>query len=290
MSATINFEAIGTTWRVDLGGDLSPDQIAVCMGAVMRRIGAFDRAYSRFRDDSTVSEMAKEAGDYDLPSDAGPMIALYNELYDLTDGAVTPMIGQTLVEAGYDASYSFQERQLSPVPAWPGVADWDGQRLKLQQPALLDFGAAGKGYLVDLVGEAIRAHGITGFTVDASGDMMHRSDDREFISVGLEHPSDPSQVIGVAELASASLCGSAANRRQWGNFHHIIDPHSLSPTREVLAVWVVAATTLLADGLSTALFFTTPERLISRYAFEYVVVASDLSVRYSPNFPGEVYS
>lgn len=290
MLFTTTFAAIGTEWQIDLYGDIAANRVDACMAAVQMRIYEFDLSYSRFRSDSLVSVMAQSAGKFDLPPDAGPMIELYNQLYDLTEGAMTPLIGQTLVEAGYDADYSFRETTLSTVPAWPEVASWDGKSLSLTQPALLDFGAAGKGYLVDLVSTVIEEYGFTAYTIDASGDLKHLGFGHEALRVGLEHPADATQVVGLAEIVGSSLCGSAGSRRRWGRWHHVINPHTLTSPEAVQAVWVVADSTILADALTTALFFVGPTRLLPQYNFEYVIIYEDMSARHSPNWPGELYS
>ncbi|MBV6760325.1 FAD:protein FMN transferase [Rhodococcus opacus] len=56
---------------------------------------------------------------------------------------------------------------------------------------MTDVGAAGKGYLVDLVSRTLTEEGIDRFLVDASGDMRHRG--AEAVRVGLEHPGFPAE-------------------------------------------------------------------------------------------------
>ncbi|HSX00888.1 MAG TPA: FAD:protein FMN transferase [Candidatus Saccharimonas sp.] len=293
---TTTFDAIGTRWRLDLPGDLSAAAGRAALMAVRERIAEFDKAYSRFRPDSLVAAMAASAGEYQLPPDAPAMLAVYRRVYDLTGAAVTPLIGQVLADAGYDAAYSLQERPLSQPPAWDEVLAWDGyNQLTLTAPALLDFGAAGKGYLVDLVGETLASQGLTTYTIDAGGDLLHRATAATPpLRVGLEHPADPSLVVGVAELGAAnpliSLCGSAGNRRHWGRFHHIIDPRTLASPTSVQAVWVAAPTALVADILTTALFFVPPSRLQSHFGFEYVILDQDYRAEISPGFPGTLFT
>ena len=41
---------------------------------------------------------------------------------------------------------------------------------EMKQAAMLDFGAAGKGYLVDIVGQVLENHGIKNYVIDAGGD------------------------------------------------------------------------------------------------------------------------
>jgi thiamine biosynthesis lipoprotein len=282
------FPAIGTHWNVDIYEPLANQ--AEVLGTIKRRIATFDKHYSRFRDDSLVADMARTAGKYRLPPDAKPLFDLYCELYELSDGAVTPLIGQTLSDAGYDATYSLQPGTLRHPPAWDEALDYHFPTLVVKQPVLLDVGAAGKGYLVDIVGDVLQHYGVHTFCVDAGGDMLFRTVEAPALDVGLEHPGDARQVIGVAHLRNQSICGSAGNRRTWANFTHIIDPHTLMSPQHIRAVWVVADTTLLADMLTTALFFLPATNLQGRYTFEYALVRQDYSLERSAHFPASFFT
>lgn len=286
-----SFKAIGTTWVIDIDERLLPAQEADLLAKILARIDLFDKAYSRFRPDSTVSEMARTSGTYLFPTDAEPMLRLYQQLYQITKGAVTPLIGQVLVDAGYDPQYSLQPKALQRPPTWEEAIEFQSpSTLIAKQPIQLDFGALGKGYLIDLVGSLIWDQGFRSFCVDAGGDMVQRSATGEMLRVGLEHPENEVEAIGVATLLNASLCGSAGNRRRWDKYHHIMNPHSLSSPREILAVWVIAKTTLVADAMTTALFFTEPETLLKYFSFEYLMMFADHSVKMSPHFSAEVFT
>jgi FAD:protein FMN transferase len=258
------------------------------LAAVEQRIAEFDRVYSRFRDDSLVARIATEPGSYHFPPDAGELFALYRELYEATDGAVTPLVGRALETLGYDRAYSLQPLGAPrAVPPWDEAFGWDGSRLTVLRPVTVDVGAAGKGYLVDLVAGLLRDHGVDECVVDASGDMLHRG--AGSLRVALEHPLDSSRAIGVFELRNRALCASATNRRTWGEgLHHIIDVATGLPTRGVIATWVIADSALLADGLATALFFAT-EAQLSRFDFQFVRMFSDGRVEHSAQFDGELF-
>ena len=60
------------------------------------------------------------------------------------------------------------------VPRWEDSLAWDGRELQTVRPLVLDVGAAGKGYLVDIVGRLLDAAGVGAFVIDASGDILHR--------------------------------------------------------------------------------------------------------------------
>lgn len=284
--AAWRFEAIGTAWQIDTAEPLAQDTAA----AVTTRIDEFDAVWSRFRPDSVVSRIAVEGGAWVFDEDSRALLDLYVELHDVSDGAVTPLVGRTLSDLGYDDTYSLRAvAEPAAVPAWESF-DWAYPTLFAREPLLIDVGAAGKGHLVDLVAEVLSEHGVQQFTIDASGDLLHRR--AEPLRVALEHPGDATRAIGVAELpAGRALCASATNRRAWGDgLHHVLDGRTGRPTRDIVATWVVAGSGLLADGLATAHFLTDPARLMSRFDHEFVRMHADGRVEWSPDFPGEVFS
>ena len=286
---TFVFEAIGTHWQIEIRDTLSEAVQQALLQRIRERIAEYDQHYSRFRDDSLVRQMARQAGVYTLPIDAKPMFDLYHALYGVTDGLVTPLIGQVLIDAGYDAQYSLQPKTLHQPPKWEEVLEYAYPTLVVKRPVALDLGAMGKGYLIDIVAALLVAEGVASFCINAGGDILERGTTQDkALRVGLEHPADSTQVIGVATIKHQSMCGSAGNRRAWAQYHHILNPVTLSSPRDIIAVWTIASTTLLADGLSTALFFVPADKLAT-FSFEYLVLRSDYSFEKSPHFPGEMF-
>jgi thiamine biosynthesis lipoprotein len=284
--AELAFEAIGAPWRITTP-DPIPGELA---DAIAARIDEFDAVYSRFRADSLVTRIAHGAGSWRFPPDAAPLFALYRTLYNATEGAMSPLVGARLEDLGYDRDYSLRARnEAVEVPVWDDIMHWDGTRLTTTAPVLVDVGAAGKGYLVDLVAVVLRDAGVDEYLIDASGDLLHRGGAP--VRVGLEHPRDPTQAIGVCELSNAALCASAPGRRAWGpGLHHILDATTGLPTETVAATWALAASGLQADGLATALFFAAGPALSAGLSFEYVRMFPDSRVEYSRGFPGEVFT
>jgi thiamine biosynthesis lipoprotein len=284
--AELAFEAIGAPWRIT-----TPDPIPLDLAAAIEsRIGEFDAVYSRFRADSLVTEIAGKSGTWQFPPDAAPLFALYRTLYNATEGAMSPLVGARLEDLGYDRDYTLSPRnEVVDVPVWDDIMHWDGTRLTTTAPVLVDVGAAGKGYLVDLVAVVLRDAGVEEYLIDASGDLLHRGDTP--VRVGLEHPFDPTQAIGICELSNAALCASAPGRRSWGpGLHHILDATTGLPTDTVAATWAHASSGLLADGLATALFFAAAPALSAGFNFEYVRMFPDSRIEYSRSFPGELFT
>ena len=284
------FEAIGTQWEIEIEQDVPAEKLAHVKNDVVRRIDDFDKTYSRFRPDSTVTAMSQAAGTFEFPSDASLMFQLYRNIYDISDGQVSPLIGQMMAQAGYDALYSLKPKPLTKLPAWDNAMSVQDNVITSKQPVYLDFGAAGKGRLVDLVSDLITDSGIRRFIVDAGGDMYRSTaDGTSLADVGLEHPDQPGHVIGVVRLGRGALCGSAGNRRAWAGYNHILDPAKRASPMHIKAVWVTAQTTMLADMLTTALYFCQPDELKPYYRFEYAMVLSDNSLSYSSSFPATFF-
>ena len=108
--------------------------------------------------------------------------------------------------------------------------------------------------------------------------------------VGLEHPYDPARVVGVCHLKNQALCASSITRRCWGEgLHHILDGRTGQPVHDVVATWVVADNAALADGLATALFFTSARELESSFSFSYVRLLASGRVEASSSFEGELF-
>lgn len=279
------FEAIGTTWDIQLFDTITDHDWSQLTVAIQKRIEKFDQTYSRFRADSLVTRMSQQSGRYSLPADGYELLDFYDQLFRLTGGQVTPLIGQALVQAGYDASYLFEPGPISQTPDWDDVISFSPTRLTLQQPALLDFGAAGKGHLIDIVGDLISQAGLKSFLINAGGDLLQRSIDIKPLTVGMENPKDTSEVLGTVRLMNKSLCASAGSKRQWAGYHHILDPELKRSPSDVIATWVIADTTMIADGLATALFFTDASSLLKQFVFSYAVLTSNMSLQFSNDFP-----
>ena len=283
------FDAIGTQWTIEIFQELSATRRTKIVTSTTDRIAAFDANYSRFRSDSLVARMAQKAGTYTLPSDARAMLDLYKKLYDITEGKVTPLIGDLLEDAGYDAQYSLQPKAIRGVPKWNEILEYDFPKLTVRRPTMLDFGAAGKGYLVDIIGELLHTQKVYAFSINAGGDILVSQPPTGTLPIALEHPADASMAIGIAKLSHGSLCGSSGNRRAWADYHHIMDPDKQASPMHIHALWVYAETAILADAISTCLFFASPELIARYFDFEYAIVKTDNSLVVSPKFPATFF-
>ncbi|PSL38854.1 thiamine biosynthesis lipoprotein [Labedella gwakjiensis] len=283
----MRFDAIGTSWQIDVDGALSEQ----ARRHVLDRIDRFDRDWSRFRDDSLVAEIAAGPGEWALPPEGKRLFALYRRLYDLTGGRVSPFVGGAIARLGYGPSTPAVDATtpVGRVTEWEGLASVDGDVLRTTDATLIDVGAAGKGLLVDLVVDMLGAHDLIDVTVDASGDLRVAGARSE--RVALEHPFDPRRAIGVVEVSDGALCASATNRRVWGDgLHHMIDGLTGRPVENVVATWALAPTAMVADGAATALFFSSPAEVYAATGAIGVRMFSDGRSERHRDFSGELFS
>jgi thiamine biosynthesis lipoprotein len=284
--ADFSFDGIGTRWEVSTPSPLADGHRRRLLDVV----ADYDSAWSRFRPDSLVSRAARQPGSYDFPAGAADLEPLYRALYRLCGGAMTPLIGGSLAQLGYDGGYSL--RPLGPpvaAPRWEDALEWNATVLTTRAPVVIDVGAAGKGQLADLLSAELSACGIGEHFIDASGDLLNSS--RAPVEVALEHPYDTSRAIGTLPLSAGALCASAANRRVWGDgLHHVLDGTTGAPVRTVVASWAMAGTAMLADALATALFFVEGTRLREEFEFSWLTVYSDGHAEYSADFEGALFT
>lgn len=225
---------------------------------------------------------------YKFPDNSISILDTYDQLYTLTDGAINPLVGRSLERLGYDANYSLSSAGPMSAPELHETLTRDGVSLEFNAKALLDIGAIGKGYLVDAIG-AIVARDHDEYVIDGSGDIAVKTNSPQYI--GLEDPRNADRIIGRVSMTSGSLCASATNRRSWGDgLHHILDARSGSPVTTIIATWVIAPTTMIADALTTALFFTDPCRLMHEFGeFQYAILYADGSLQHELTENGELY-
>ena len=313
---------------------------------VQKRIRTFVEEYesvlSRFRADSLVSRMAcaADGGDFEFPEWAGPLFTLYSEFYAATRGAFDACVGADLLALGYNNSVQFvpesaasasddsdswaNYRRALPV-TWGNISrDCGSVTLHTNQPVQLDFGAAGKGYFVDLVTRIIKEE-LSGdspanfdFLVNAGGDMRACFSNEDYqIKVALENPFDTTQAVAVASIASGALCASSSARRRWkvkdasylgkdasGFESNLIATHLINaldgiPACDLCASWAYVSSktcdfpTAYADALATALFVSQEsdlQKIVQTTSAEFAVMLPNKTLRKTRAFPAHFFA
>jgi thiamine biosynthesis lipoprotein len=270
-----SWKALGTSVHVLSTRDAGLEAASTAVRDLLEDV---DEAYSRFREDSELTQLNANAG---RTIRISPLLATAIDAAlraaRLTDGAVDPTIGRAIRVAGYDDDFG---RISDPHPTLPlergremrlraeSVPGWQGIRLDrrlrtvwLPHAVELDLGSTGKALAADLAATAaLAAAGGGGVLVSLGGD----------IAIAGEPPSGGWRIL-VAEdshvkpdgdghvicVPAGGVATSSTTVRRWSRggavLHHIIDPQTSLPTSGPFrTVTVVAATCLDANIASTA--------------------------------------
>lgn len=243
------FEAIGTHWWIEsLAGDMN-DEIR---SAIDTYIGGFTRAYSRFDENSLISQLNNEKIIDNPPTQFVEMLKFAQQMFLASDGIFNISVSGTLHRLGFGS----RSRANHPDPIFWEKAEISDERITIPSDTTIDIDGFGKGWMIDEIAALLERHGVGQYIVNGGGDMYVRSDSP--IEIALEHPTDPGMSIGKTYLKNEALAASSIIKRSWmhegKNYHHIIDPRTdNSSDGDVVASFVKAPTALLADTIATIL-------------------------------------
>ena len=292
-SNVFGFTALGCPWSISIWDDLENKLVLEYESSLKSMAQDFEAKYSRFLDDSYLSSLNSQIGEFETPKLFTEMLRLYFELNEKTEDKFTPLIGATLSDLGYDMHYSLRaKKQVRSTPQLKSALEiLSDTRIKIKKPIQFDLGGLGKGFLVDLMGDFLKGKGVKHFLVNGSGDICFFGHDSA-LKVGLEDPNDPKKVIGSVDMNSGAMASSALNRRAWDAYTHIVNPLSVHHDKRpspVIAAWVMAKKTWLADALATCLFLCEAEPLQKHFDFEYLILRKDYRVKRSEGFKAQLY-
>lgn len=133
----------------------------------------------------------------------------------------------------------------------------------LKEGMRLDFGAVGKGWILDRAARAAKNAGAAGIYLDAGGHILCRGTGES--RIGIRNPLRPKEISAVVSARDASVSTSANDERFYrigGRLYgHLLDPRTGFPADGgLVSVSVVAPDAFTADALSTAIFVLGMDR------------------------------
>jgi thiamine biosynthesis lipoprotein len=266
VTATATFPALGTTAAITVADDAAlPEALAIAE----HELRLIDEACSRFRDDSELSRLNRAAG---APFPAGPLlleaVAVALRAAAQTDGDVDPTVGRCMGALGWDKDFTVviarrETPRLRVVPA----AGWRRVRIDRARGTItipagveIDLGATAKALAADRCARAVHEATSTGALVNLGGDLAIAGPAPAGgwpILVTDDHRSDITADGQTIALSAGGLATSSTTVRRWRaggrELHHIVEPRSGEPVREVWrTVSVAAADCVQANSASTA--------------------------------------
>jgi thiamine biosynthesis lipoprotein len=262
------------------------------------RLADLEARWSRFLPTSELTLLnAADGMPVMVSADTARLVGDLCRAWLVTGGRFDPTVHDAMVANGYDRPFHELTGVRGPVGAelpGRGCADIHVDRrtglVQLPAGVRLDPGGLGKGLAADLVTATLRRLGAEGVLVSVGGDLRVSGtppDGDAAWRIDIEHPDDPSHVIGQVLLADGGVATSTSARRRWlatdgadatvaTEVHHLLDPvtgrSAQVPRRQVTSVagtaaWAeVAAKVTFLDGVvpdehSAALVVDDDDRL-----------------------------
>ena len=265
--AVADDRALGTSLRVVV---TAQHHLAAAKQAVDSVIADIDQACSRFRDDSELSRLNREAGrETRVSPRLCKALAVALQAARETGGAVDPTVGTAMKSVGYVEDFAAMLRTggpialtASPIPGWRRIRLSEAHHtVFVERGVEIDLGSTAKALAADLAAAAaMRAAGAGGVLVSIGGDIAVAG---EAPATGWqiqlsENSSDP-VTDGAENIAIpwGGVATSSTTVRRWTRgeitLHHIIDPDTGLP---VAGPWrtatVVSRDCVAANTAATA--------------------------------------
>ncbi|HLO79237.1 MAG TPA: FAD:protein FMN transferase, partial [Magnetospirillum sp.] len=241
--------------------------------AALAELERLEGIFSVYRADSAISTLNRDGRLDDAPADLVALLQKSLELARLSGGAYDPTI-QPVWQAYFrhftgatPAAEGPSQRDLDAALAlvgWQNV-EIGARRVAFARPGMaVTLNSGAQGYITDKVAEVLRGHGFDRMLVDMGEPRaLSTKPDGTAWRIGIANPADPSKAvteIDVVDKAVSTSGGYGTLFDDQGRFTHLIDPRSGRTAPALLGVSVVADTATQADGLSTALLLTPPDR------------------------------
>jgi len=277
---TLNGQTMGTTYSVKyLNVDkavtlLSPAQMQEQIDALLINV---NQLMSTYITDSELSLLNKSPANVAFPisTQTEYVITKALELHSISDGMLDITVGPLVNMWGFGpqkrANKIPSSEQLSSAMAYVGVDKFrlaNSEIVKLHPNVYIDLSTIAKGYAVDEIAELLMSKGVTSFLIEIGGEMRAagaKENDEKWL-IAIEKPlSGQRSIQQIVSIGNNAIATSGDYRNYYEEdgvrYSHLISPITGYPiTHNLVSVTVVAAKSIEADGLSTALMVMGSEK------------------------------
>ncbi|MGM0571408.1 FAD:protein FMN transferase [Marinobacter sp.] len=241
--------------------------------SVFAEFTAVDRMMSRYREDSELSRVNREAAErevrvskplFEVLARAGDIARLSGGAFDVSFASVGHLYD---FRAGHQPGQDEVREGLTRVNYRDVSLDEGSGTVRFGNPGLmLDLGGIAKGYAVDQGIEVLRQAGIEHARLSAGGDMRLLGDRRgRPWMVGVRDPRHRERQAVVIPLEDTAISTSGDYERFFiddtgQRVHHILSPATGRPVGEVQSVTILGDDAVTTDALSTAVFVLGAEQ------------------------------
>jgi thiamine biosynthesis lipoprotein len=259
--------------------------------AVATVVEEFDRACSRFRQDSELSALNAAAGrSVDVSRLLIDSVEAALRAATLTGGDVDPSVGEALIALGYDRDFASivteaasgtgtrgpseapvpPSPKIAKVPGWRAIrVDRDAGTITLPRGVRLDLGATAKALAADRAAVRASKEAGCGVLVGLGGDIALAGvtpRDGWRVRVTDDHRAGADAPGQWIRLRSGGLATSSTTARRWraGDevVHHLLDPATGRPVRGRWQTASVAAGSCLDANIASTAAIVRGQRAV----------------------------
>ncbi len=238
-----HLDTIGTHLRIliDTSSPIGED-----FSHIEARLSDFEKKFSRFIEGNWLANLnISRTGTLD--DDTQVMLGMMLDLSEKSGGYFDPTVWKRLTELGYGkVTHTVSELVESGFWDYRDIVI-EGDTVRLQGSVQLEFGWIGKWYMLSWIARFLAKH--EKCLIDFGGDLYGHG----AWKVWLENPFALDEVIGTIILSNQFFACSSGVKRQWGKYHHLINPHTGESSVEVIASYIEADDGMIADGYATTL-------------------------------------
>jgi FAD:protein FMN transferase len=241
---------------------------------VSNEMERLEKLLSRSAAESEIAKINRLAGLEPVPVRPETLAVIQQALnYSvISGGAFDPTIGPLINSWGFlGQQYSLpSETEIEKALA---LVDYRKVIIDLTLPAVylpaegmnLELGGIAKGFIVDRAVDVLKNNNVTEAFINAGGDIALLGNNRNNKwRIGIRHPRKADEIIAILDLENGAVATSGDYQRCFElnglNYHHLIDPSTGRPARDLISVTVIADQVSEADALATSVFILGLEK------------------------------
>lgn len=258
--------------------------------AVRNIFKEFDKVYNPVIEESELFKLNKAAqrnspNFIKIPDDLKKMIKTSYNLYQKSSGFFDPGIYNIVEEWGFITGH--KPKILTDNALKKLVKDNGFKNILIKEDSIaflhknlrLGFGAIAKGSSVDSVAQFLLSKGVSGFIIDAGGDLLIKGGRMK--SIGIRHPREKI-LLDTLKLTDKAVATSGDYEKffmdQGKRYHHLINPHTGKSDSDLISVTVISDYAETSDALATMLFvmgFQKAEQYMKNNNIQGILVTID---------------
>ena len=265
-----SLDAMGSTYTIALYG-YDEDQMEAAVEAAFNEVRRLDRMMSNYRPDSELTEVNRNAAE--RPVKVTPeffeLLAKCKEYSRESDGAFDITVGPLMRVWGFYRGTGRLPEKDKVAPALKKIGyknvilDRESRTVRFAQSGVeLDPGGIGKGYAVDRMVDVLKESGIASALISAGGSSIYAlgtpKDGPEGWDIKIRDPKNARKTVEEVHLKNQSLSTSGSYEKffeaEGKIYSHIMDPRTGYPAEGMLAVSVIAPTTLDSEAWTKPYF------------------------------------